>query len=52
MLAVRENRMAWIMRQSNQNASGDTPWIEMWPESHLERLLASRPDIIAAFKLR
>lgn len=26
--------------------------IEMWPESHLERLLASRPAIIAEFGLR
>ena len=26
--------------------------IEMWPESHLERLLASRPSIIADFSLR
>ena len=26
--------------------------IEMWPESHLERLLASRPGIIAEFRLR
>lgn len=26
--------------------------IEMWPESHLERLLASRPAIVAEFRLR
>lgn len=26
--------------------------IEMWTESHLERLLASRPSLIAEFKLR
>jgi len=26
--------------------------IELWPESHLERLLASRPAIIAEFRLR
>jgi hypothetical protein len=26
--------------------------IEMWPESHLEKLLAARPDLIAHFKLR
>jgi hypothetical protein len=39
----------WI---ETHNASGDTPSIEMWPESHLERLLASRPDIVAAFGLR
>jgi Restriction endonuclease len=39
----------WI---ETHNASGNTPSIEMWPESHLERLLASRPDIVAAFGLR
>ena len=26
--------------------------VEMWPESHLEKLLASRPNLIADFKLR
>ena len=26
--------------------------IEMWPESHLERLLAERPSLIAEFRLR
>lgn len=26
--------------------------IEMWPESHLERLLAQRPSLIAEFRLR
>ena len=26
--------------------------IEMWPESHLERLLAARPGVIAEFRLR
>ena len=26
--------------------------IEMWPESHLERLLAERPALIAEFRLR
>ena len=26
--------------------------IEMWPESHLERLLAQRPSVIADFGLR
>jgi len=34
------------------NASGNTPLIEMWPESHLELLLAQRPDVIAEFGLR
>jgi hypothetical protein len=39
----------WIERHNN---GGALPRIEMWPESHLERLLASRPALIAEFKLR
>jgi hypothetical protein len=39
----------WI---ETHNASGASPWIEMWPESHLERLLAPRPGIVAGFGLR
>jgi uncharacterized lipoprotein YmbA len=39
----------WIERH---NAAGNLPKIEMWPESHLERLLASRPPLIAEFHLR
>ena len=39
----------WIEKH---NASGETPWIEMWPESHLELLLASRPAMVAQFGLR
>lgn len=35
-----------------QNQSDSALRIEMWPESHLERLLASRPAIIAQFGLR
>lgn len=35
-----------------QNQSESALRIEMWPESHLERLLASRPAIIAEFNLR
>jgi hypothetical protein len=34
------------------NASSNALRIEMWPESHLERLLASRPALIAEFGLR
>lgn len=34
------------------NASDSALRIEMWPESHLERLLATRPAIIAEFGLR
>src|SRR5260370_41573471 len=39
----------WIERH---NAAGQPPRIEMWAESHLERLLASRPALIAEFQLR
>jgi hypothetical protein len=39
----------WIERH---NGKGESPRIEMWPESHLERLLASRPGLIAEFRLR
>ncbi len=35
-----------------QNQSGQSPRIEMWAESHLEMLLASRPALIAEFRLR
>jgi hypothetical protein len=35
-----------------QNMSDSALKIEMWPESHLERLLASRPALIAEFGLR
>jgi hypothetical protein len=34
------------------NQSDTALHIEMWPESHLERLLASRPALIAEFRLR
>lgn len=34
------------------NAGDRALRIEMWPESHLERLLAKRPDLIAEFRLR
>jgi hypothetical protein len=34
------------------NASDTALKIEMWPESHLEMLLASRPGLIAEFALR
>ena len=39
----------WI---EGHNATGASPRIEMWPESHLEHLLSSRPALIAEFKLR
>jgi len=34
------------------NASDRAMKIEMWPESHLERLLAQRPGLVAEFRLR
>lgn len=39
----------WI---DKQNADGVIPSIDMWPDSHLERLLAARPALIAEFHLR
>jgi hypothetical protein len=39
----------WV---ETHNAGGTRPKIEMWPESHLEVLLARRPHIAAAFHLR
>jgi hypothetical protein len=41
--------VAWI---EQHNQSGIRPQIEMWAESHLERVLASRPALIAEAKLR
>jgi hypothetical protein len=34
------------------NDAGKQPAVEMWPESHLEFLLAQRPHLVAEFKLR
>lgn len=34
------------------NQSDRAMRIEMWPESHLERLLAARPHLIGEFRLR
>lgn len=39
----------WIERH---NAKGESPRIEMWPESHFERILAAWPALIAEFRLR
>ncbi|AYM14655.1 MULTISPECIES: restriction endonuclease [Agrobacterium] len=41
--------VSWIEKH---NSKGEAPRIEMWPESHLERLLSARPAIIAEFALR
>lgn len=39
----------WIERRTNRR---DVPLVTMWPESHLESLLASRPHLVAQFGLR
>ena len=39
----------WI---EQHNEGGKSPSVEMWPESHLERLLAQRPHLAAASRLR
>lgn len=41
--------VAWI---EHHNTGQFSPVIVMWPESHLESLLASRPHLVAAFHLR
>lgn len=39
----------WVERH---NQSDQAIRIELWPESHLEQLLAQRPHLIAEFGLR
>jgi hypothetical protein len=39
----------WIEKH---NENGEVPRVEMWPQSHLELLLASRPGLVAEFGLR
>ncbi|HXR22648.1 MAG TPA: restriction endonuclease [Acidimicrobiales bacterium] len=41
--------VTWVERH---NEAGKQPVIEMWPDSHLELLLAQRPHLVAQFKLR
>lgn len=41
--------VTWVEKHNQSNSSLR---IEMWPESHLERLLAARPSFIAEFGLR
>jgi hypothetical protein len=41
--------VAWIERHNNE---GRQPVIEMWPDSHLELLLAERPHLVAGSRLR
>jgi hypothetical protein len=39
----------WV---ENRNAAGSRPKIEMWPDKHIESLLAMRAELIARFGLR
>jgi hypothetical protein len=41
--------VAWVEKR---NGKGERPWIEPWPESRLEQLLARRPDLVASHNLR
>lgn len=41
--------VSWVEKHNGQDHALR---IEMWPESHLERLLAERPNLIADFGLR
>ena len=41
-----------ISWSEQHNADRKFPRIELWPESHLESLLAQRPDLVAEFGLR
>lgn len=41
--------VSWIEKH---NSSREHPAIEQWPESHLESLLAQRPNLVAEFNLR
>jgi hypothetical protein len=41
--------VAWAEKHNHE---GRRPTIELWPDSHLERLLARRPDLVAEFHLR
>ncbi len=41
--------VSWIEKH---NGAREHPAIEQWPESHLESLLAQRPNLVAEFNLR
>ncbi len=41
--------VSWIEKH---NSKREHPAIEQWPESHLESLLAQRPNLVAEFNLR
>lgn len=38
--------------KKEQWAEGGSPMVELWPDSHLETLLARRPDLTTRFDLR
>ena len=39
----------WV---EQRNTSGERPYVQMWPESHLESLLAQRPELVMEHALR
>lgn len=39
----------WVERH---NADNKRPHVDLWPENHLERLLASRPALVTEMRLR
>jgi len=41
--------VAWIEKRNNERQS---PVVVMWPDSHLESLLAERPHLVTEFRLR
>jgi hypothetical protein len=41
--------VAWV---DSHNHARERPDVEIWPESHLERLLARWPHLVAEFNLR
>lgn len=47
--AFTKDAISWA---ENWNASGDAPYVELWPHSRLEALLAMRPGLAAAHGLR
>ena len=44
-----KDAVAW---EEKHNDVRGLPRIELWPESHLERLLSERPNLVAEFRLR
>jgi hypothetical protein len=46
---ITADAVAWIEKHDD---TGKQPLIEMWPDTHLELLLAQRPHLIAGHGLR